>query len=1163
MCNSKVNQINNKIFFLTLIFLVISFSKFIYAQYEYRASEMFSMKVNGQPVFVEYYKTVPDEQGSAGVRWKLENVSISHFFFTGEVEVEVTCNASFTKYNLSPKSYGIESTREGNTITFKIDRPIKLNINMDNEDIVNEQLFIFADGLEDKPDLSSNDVKNILSYPGTNNSGKLEITSVIQNAINGLGNGGTLYFPPGQYLTKTIKLKSNMTLYLESGAMLIGTENYSDYRDDYAMVLIKDCQNTAIKGYGRINQRGEKMQNDYGGMCFSHNIKIVGSSNNVRLEDIITLDPPRLNVEVSGENSLLYNVRALATQAGENTDGINPWKSSHVVYDNCFIYGRDDNIAIKRYFDGFVARNCVLTTLEGAEKIGTETEGPQINNIVFENNDVLYSSHAASIWSRDGATIDNVWWRNIRVERIKPSPYGGQGMPFYFTVLPRDENANPGSVTNLHIQNVTCETRTLGIDGKSYIAGSDEDSKISNVEFTNLIIADSLVTNDNYSNYFQVGRNEWQIFVDNLNFGTAEFVIVEVSADAIDINEGQSSSFTITRKGDLSPSFTVEYWIRGTAKNGTDYTTISNSVNFSSGQESATVGINSSPDELTERIEQVYISLKSDAEQAFMLGPVFNAMINIRDVDYTQEIIISDPLMPGSEPPNRIEGESMNLNNYEIESNEDASEGNIIKISSDEKGEASFIFDRYSSNYDLNICYVAEEDGAPTYKLYVNHVQVDSWVATQTASTWEYKIHKAGKIFIAYGDEVKIEGTPNEGAAARIDYLDIINYEDDDPPAPDPMIFAEEPYASGTTHLTMIATKANDLSGVEYYFKNVTDTTHNSGWQDDILFIDTGLQEGMEYTYCVKARDKSAQNNETAYSAEFSATTLVSTVQDSIFLEKDGICVMEAENALVSENGDSSGWSSPFSGAMKWYEENAEDGYVGSGYMNTLNGVALNATWGKATQLAWPVKIENSGEYWLAIRCIAKNGQNNSAFQGVDDIQKGGILFTDESTTFIWQRGVSLGTLVNGVRMIQIRRREDGMIVDRVMIANSDSKLPANGSAEDGPEESSKGDPLGIEDNDAFSNVPEKFAIMAYPNPFNPSVTISYSIPQTVTVSLIIYDIMGRKVKTLTNQKQNTGNYSVVWNADNDNGNYVSTGIYFYNLNAGKFAETGKLLYIR
>jgi hypothetical protein len=137
------------------------------------------------------------------------------------------------------------------------------------------------------------------------------------------------------------------------------------------------------------------------------------------------------------------------------------------------------------------------------------------------------------------------------------------------------------------------------------------------------------------------------------------------------------------------------------------------------------------------------------------------------------------------------------------------------------------------------------------------------------------------------------------------------------------------------------------------------------------------------------------------------------------------------------------------------------------------------------------------------------------------------------------------------------------MLIDRVMIADSESKLPYNGSAEEGPEESAKGDPLGLEDSDLLSNIPEKFAIAAYPNPFNPSTVIQYDLPKAADVNVVIYDIMGRKIRTLVRGNQPAGSYRAVWKADNSNGDKVSTGIYFYRISAGNFSGTGKLLYIR
>ena len=84
-----------------------------------------------------------------------------------------------------------------------------------------------------------------------------------------------------------------------------------------------------------------------------------------------------------------------------------------------------------------------------------------------------------------------------------------------------------------------------------------------------------------------------------------------------------------------------------------------------------------------------------------------------------------------------------------------------------------------------------------------------------------------------------------------------------------------------------------------------------------------------------------------------------------------------------------------------------------------------------------------------------------------------------------------------------------------------------------------------------------------YPNPFNPSTIISYSIPNVSYVSLKIFDILGREVKTLINSEQNIGMHNVQWNGDNNYGNKVSSGIYLYKIEAGNFIMTKKMLLLK
>jgi hypothetical protein len=96
---------------------------------------------------------------------------------------------------------------------------------------------------------------------------------------------------------------------------------------------------------------------------------------------------------------------------------------------------------------------------------------------------------------------------------------------------------------------------------------------------------------------------------------------------------------------------------------------------------------------------------------------------------------------------------------------------------------------------------------------------------------------------------------------------------DTTPPTPDPMTWGSQPSATGIDSITMTATNAHDSSGVEYFFANLTDPNHNSGWQDSPTFVDAGLVNNTTYSYRVIVRDKSAGNNETGWSPEASATT--------------------------------------------------------------------------------------------------------------------------------------------------------------------------------------------------------------------------------------------------------------------------------------------------
>ena len=84
-----------------------------------------------------------------------------------------------------------------------------------------------------------------------------------------------------------------------------------------------------------------------------------------------------------------------------------------------------------------------------------------------------------------------------------------------------------------------------------------------------------------------------------------------------------------------------------------------------------------------------------------------------------------------------------------------------------------------------------------------------------------------------------------------------------------------------------------------------------------------------------------------------------------------------------------------------------------------------------------------------------------------------------------------------------------------------------------------------------------------YPNPFNPITTLRYDIPENSHVTITIYNMLGRQVKTLINQTQDAGYKSVIWDATNDYGKPVSAGIYLYQIQAGEYISTKKMVLLK
>nr|MBP7459648.1 T9SS type A sorting domain-containing protein [Candidatus Delongbacteria bacterium] len=103
----------------------------------------------------------------------------------------------------------------------------------------------------------------------------------------------------------------------------------------------------------------------------------------------------------------------------------------------------------------------------------------------------------------------------------------------------------------------------------------------------------------------------------------------------------------------------------------------------------------------------------------------------------------------------------------------------------------------------------------------------------------------------------------------------------------------------------------------------------------------------------------------------------------------------------------------------------------------------------------------------------------------------------------------------------------------------------------------------GIDDDPFYTNPMRTELFSNYPNPFNPTTELSFSLAQAGTVQLEIYDIVGQKVKTLVNDYKSVGTYRLSWNGLDDSGNKVSSGVYFYRLKTADYTKTQKMMFLK
>lgn len=352
-------------------------------------------------------------------------------------------------------------------------------------------------------------------------------TKFIQQAIDQCAatGGGKVYFPPGEYLSGALELKSNVSIYLEAGAVIYASLNPDDYdvpgkENRYrnpVLIYADGAENITIEGKGKIDGQARRIwapikEDDNfiqveteiarkAGVEMSGFSKVephtfmvfLVNCKNVTVRDITLYESCNWTLHMQWCKQAFINQVSIFSSLteGVNADGIDIDGCSDVIISDCFIETGDDAIVLKSTLskgksqpcENVTVTNCILTSTSTALKIGTETYS-DFRHILFNNCVIRNSNRGLSIVVRDGATVSDVKFSNITLElNRKHFNWWGNADPIWLEVLKRNENSKVGTIKNITFDNISGNCQgTSRIEG--FPGSPIENIRMNNLKFT-------------------------------------------------------------------------------------------------------------------------------------------------------------------------------------------------------------------------------------------------------------------------------------------------------------------------------------------------------------------------------------------------------------------------------------------------------------------------------------------------------------------------------------------------------------------------------------------------------------------------------------------------------------------------------------------------------
>jgi len=276
-------------------------------------------------------------------------------------------------------------------------------------------------------------VYDVREYGATGDGATLD-TAALQKAIDSCheNGGGAVYFAPGRYLCGTLFLKSHVRLYVDAGAVLLGSTNLEDYpetvqgfrsfTDRYStrsLIYAEKAENTGMEGPGAIDGQGGAFDGEY--KVRPYLIRIV-SCKSVRMNGVTLRDSPMWTVHFLDCDGVAVDGVTIRTRVNKNNDGLDIDCSENVRISNCDIWSGDDAIVLKstafRPTKNVAITNCLLSSNCNALKMGTESNGG-FQQIAISNC-VVYDNGLAGVALEivDGGTMDGVVVSNLAMKNV-------------------------------------------------------------------------------------------------------------------------------------------------------------------------------------------------------------------------------------------------------------------------------------------------------------------------------------------------------------------------------------------------------------------------------------------------------------------------------------------------------------------------------------------------------------------------------------------------------------------------------------------------------------------------------------------------------------------------------------------------------------------------